>query len=187
MAVLPILRKHQRQPLEGDWRWFREIIYCLELHKSIILDLNVTICGSAILEEGEKLKKIGLECPQEVSQQSCLISKEKDKSVMSFFLLLGSIRDNLLRVTGVPSYFKRKIFSVRCGEIIDCLELHQSVLLSLQCYNGWICNSKERRELEESRIEVFSRSFSTIFLIPNEKDRTVMSFFLFLGSIRDNP
>ncbi|GIX96003.1 uncharacterized protein CDAR_378031 [Caerostris darwini] len=66
----------------------------------LYLIYNVTNCGSAILEEGEKLKKVGLECPQEVSQQSCLISKEKDKSIMSFFLLLGSIRDNLLRVTG---------------------------------------------------------------------------------------
>ncbi|GIY28783.1 uncharacterized protein CDAR_110661 [Caerostris darwini] len=61
---------------------------------------NVTICGSAILEEGEKLKKVGLECPLEASDQSCLMLKEKDKSVMAFFMLLGSFRDNLLKVTG---------------------------------------------------------------------------------------
>ncbi|GIY82844.1 uncharacterized protein CEXT_312071 [Caerostris extrusa] len=66
----------------------------------LYLIYNVTICGSAILDEGEKLKKVGLECPLEVSEQSCLISKEKDKSVMAFFLLLGSLRDNPLKVTG---------------------------------------------------------------------------------------
>ncbi|GIX78873.1 uncharacterized protein CDAR_380161 [Caerostris darwini] len=66
----------------------------------LYLFYNFTISGSAILEEGEKLKKVGLECPQEVSQNTCFIPNEKDKSVMAFFLLLGSTRDNLLRVTG---------------------------------------------------------------------------------------
>ncbi|GIY37984.1 hypothetical protein CDAR_528171 [Caerostris darwini] len=52
---------------------------------------QVTMSGSAVYEE---LKKIGLEYSDEVSQQSLFISKEKDKSMLSFFLLLGSIRDN---------------------------------------------------------------------------------------------
>ncbi|GIY28787.1 uncharacterized protein CDAR_110691 [Caerostris darwini] len=76
------------------------------------------MCGSAILEEGEKLKKVGLECPQEVCQQSCLISKEKDKYVTAFFLLLGSIRDNLLRVTGGALTFYSTII---CGLILEVI------------------------------------------------------------------
>ncbi|GIY82845.1 hypothetical protein CEXT_312081 [Caerostris extrusa] len=54
-VIFPVVGKHQRQPLEGDWRRRREI------------------------------EKVGLECPQELYQQSCLISNEKDKSVMAFF------------------------------------------------------------------------------------------------------
>ncbi|GIY58985.1 hypothetical protein CDAR_250341, partial [Caerostris darwini] len=60
--------------------------------------------GSAVYEEREELKKIGLEYSAEVSQQSLFVSKEKDKSLLSFFLLLGSIRDNPLRVTGVCDF-----------------------------------------------------------------------------------
>ncbi|GIX96001.1 hypothetical protein CDAR_378011 [Caerostris darwini] len=111
---------------------------------------NVTICGSGILEEGEKLKKFGLECPQEVSQQSCLISKEKDKSVMAFFLLLGSIRDNLLRVTG--------------GAILD-----------------------EGEKLKKVGLECPQEVSEQSWLISKEKDKSVMTFFLLLGSLRDNP
>ncbi|GIY99104.1 hypothetical protein CEXT_602131 [Caerostris extrusa] len=56
--------------------------------------------GSAIQKEGEKLKKVVLLCSHEVSEQSCLVSNDKDRSVMSFFLFLDSIRDNPLKVTG---------------------------------------------------------------------------------------
>ncbi|GIY58986.1 uncharacterized protein CDAR_250351 [Caerostris darwini] len=58
---------------------------------SVYMFYQVTMSGSAVYEE---LKKIGLEYSDEVSQQSLFISKEKDKSMLSFFLLLGSIRDN---------------------------------------------------------------------------------------------
>ncbi|GIY28784.1 hypothetical protein CDAR_110671 [Caerostris darwini] len=97
-------------------------------------------------EEGEKLKKFGLECPQEVSQQSCLISNEKDRSVMAFFLFLGSIRDNPLKVTGGEEGEKLKKVGLECPlEVSD-----QSCLMS------------------------------------KEKDKSVMAFFMLLGSIRDN-
>ncbi|GIX96004.1 uncharacterized protein CDAR_378041 [Caerostris darwini] len=127
-------------------------------------------------EEGEKLKKVGLECPPEVSQQSCLISNEKVGSVMSFFLFLGSIRDNPLKVTG----------GVWFGEIIYCLELLQSIVLDFKCYNLRICNSGEGEKLKKVGLECPQELCQQSCLISKEKDKSVISFFLLLGSIRDN-
>ncbi|GIY28782.1 uncharacterized protein CDAR_110651 [Caerostris darwini] len=103
--------------------------------------------GSAIQKEGEKLKKVVLECSHEVSEQSFLVSSDKDRSVMSFFLFLDSIRDNSLKVTGGEEGDKLKKVGLECPREIS----QQSCLIS------------------------------------NEKDKSVMAFFLLLGSIRDNP
>ncbi|GIY28786.1 uncharacterized protein CDAR_110681 [Caerostris darwini] len=69
---------------------------------------TVTMGGSAIQKEGEKLKKVVLECSYEVSEQSRLVSNVKDRSVMSFFLFLDSIRDNPLKVTGGGMFVVQK-------------------------------------------------------------------------------
>ncbi|GFR12808.1 hypothetical protein TNCT_682591 [Trichonephila clavata] len=51
--------------------------------------------GSNVHEEGEILKKIGLECSSEMS-----FLNEKDKSFLALFLFLGNLKDLNLRVTG---------------------------------------------------------------------------------------
>ncbi|GIY68045.1 uncharacterized protein CDAR_291 [Caerostris darwini] len=128
---------------------------------------NLTIGGSAILEEGEKVKKVGLECPYEVSQKSCLISNEKDKSVMAFFLLLGSIRDNLLKVTGGGIF------------LID-----KMILLTVM--NAVVTYSEEGEKLKKVGLECRQEVCQQSCFISKVKDKSVVSFFLLLGSIRDN-
>ncbi|GIY77823.1 uncharacterized protein CDAR_370211 [Caerostris darwini] len=123
---------------------------------SVYMFYQVTMSGSAVYEEGEELKKIGLEYSDEVSQQSLFISKEKDKSLMSFFLLLGSIRDNPLRVTGGGP---PKRHSTMSGSAVY----------------------EEGEELKKIGLE-YSDEVSLFISKENYK-----SFFLPLGSIRDNP
>ncbi|GIY82843.1 uncharacterized protein CEXT_312061 [Caerostris extrusa] len=89
-VTVSIAISHEKS-FQSDWA---KLFIAWNFINQLYMFYNVTICGSAILEEGEKLKKVGLECPLEVSEQSCLISKEKDKSVTAFFLLLGSIRES---------------------------------------------------------------------------------------------
>ncbi|GIY99102.1 uncharacterized protein CEXT_602111 [Caerostris extrusa] len=75
--------------------------------------------GYAIQKEGEKLKKVGLECSHEVSQQSFLVSNEKDRSVMTFFLLLGNIRDNPMKVTGGGMFvIEKSIFLTMLNAVV---------------------------------------------------------------------
>ncbi|GIY37006.1 uncharacterized protein CEXT_584921 [Caerostris extrusa] len=65
----------------------------------LYLFYSVTMNGSSVKREGEKLKKIGLECSEGVSRHSFLMSSEKERSFPSFSLLLENIRDNPLKVT----------------------------------------------------------------------------------------
>ncbi|GIY99103.1 uncharacterized protein CEXT_602121 [Caerostris extrusa] len=81
----------------------------------ILQRYNLRICNSGGRREVEKVE---LECPLGFSDQSCLMSKEKDGSQMAFFLLLGSIRDNLLKVTGgALTFYSTDI----CGLILQII------------------------------------------------------------------
>ncbi|GFR12812.1 uncharacterized protein TNCT_682611 [Trichonephila clavata] len=60
---------------------------------ALLLFFGITMRGSKVREEGEILKKIGLECSSE-------ILNEKDKSFLPLYLFLGNLKDLNLRVTG---------------------------------------------------------------------------------------
>ncbi|GFT18915.1 uncharacterized protein TNCV_4725631 [Trichonephila clavipes] len=62
---------------------------------ALLLFYGITMSGSNVHEEGEILKKIGLECSSEM-----FFLNEKDKSFLALFLFLGNLKDLNLRVTG---------------------------------------------------------------------------------------
>ncbi|KAF8792098.1 hypothetical protein HNY73_003744 [Argiope bruennichi] len=79
----------------------------------------ITVAGSTVYEEGEQLKKVGLECCNEISQQSLLFSDHKSRSLMELFMLLGNTRNVSLRVTGGGLFvIKRTIFLTMANAVL---------------------------------------------------------------------
>ncbi|GIX78871.1 hypothetical protein CDAR_380151 [Caerostris darwini] len=154
--------------------------------------------GSAIQKEGEKLKKVVLECSHEVSEQSCLVSSDKDRSVMSFFLFLDSIRDNPLKVTGGEEGEKLKKVGLECPREISqqsCLisnEKDKSVMAfflllgSIRDNPLKVTGGEEGEKLKKVGLECPLEASDQSCLMLKEKDKSVMAFFILLGSIRDN-
>ncbi|GFU87784.1 uncharacterized protein TNCV_4832681 [Trichonephila clavipes] len=70
---------------------------------AFLLFFGITMRGSKVHEEGEILKKIGLECSNEMS-----FLNEKDKSFLPHFLFLGNLKDLNLRITGGGMFVIRR-------------------------------------------------------------------------------
>ncbi|GBM08608.1 hypothetical protein AVEN_52449-1 [Araneus ventricosus] len=86
---------------------------------SLGLFYMITVAGSTVYEEDEQLKKVGLECNNEISQQSLLHSNDKNKSLLEVYLLLENTRNVSLRVTGGGLFgIKRTIFLTMANAVL---------------------------------------------------------------------
>ncbi|GFU42626.1 uncharacterized protein NPIL_493441 [Nephila pilipes] len=94
-----------------------EVVICF-IAINFIISVNmfymVTMSGSGVYEEGEKLKKIGFECAGEV-----FVLNEKDESFLALFLLLDNIKEVNLKMTGGGMFvIERTVFLTMTNAVV---------------------------------------------------------------------
>ncbi|GFU42629.1 uncharacterized protein NPIL_493461 [Nephila pilipes] len=103
--------------LSEEYIFRTEMIICF-IAINFIISVNmfymVTMSGSGVYEEGEKLKKIGFECAGEV-----FVLNEKDKSFLALFLLLDNIKEVNLKMTGGGMFvIERTVFLTMTNAVV---------------------------------------------------------------------
>ncbi|GBM08603.1 hypothetical protein AVEN_52446-1 [Araneus ventricosus] len=80
---------------------------------------RITLSGSMICDESELLRKISVQCSDEIYEQSIIGSNLKDGSLQALSLLLGNMRDVPLRVTGGGMFvIRRSIFLAMANSLV---------------------------------------------------------------------
>ncbi|KAF8792096.1 hypothetical protein HNY73_003742 [Argiope bruennichi] len=80
---------------------------------------RITLSGSMICDESELLKKISVQCSDEIYKQSIIGSNVKDGTLQALSLLLNNIRDVPLQVTGGGMFvISKNIFLVMTNSLV---------------------------------------------------------------------